>query len=95
VVLAEDDTLGSGRLAEIFGASASHGGMPAPRTNEDLKRARKLARESSVCDIEKAFVLDALARNDWNITRAAEDTGMQRTNFQALIAKYNINLSQK
>jgi transcriptional regulator with GAF, ATPase, and Fis domain len=37
-------------------------------------------------------VLGALKRNRWNVTRAAEETGMQRSNFQALMAKYDIRI---
>ena len=63
-----------------------------PRTSEELKQVKKLAREKSVENIEKLFVLDALKRNGWNATRSAEETGMQRANFQALMKKYNIRI---
>ena len=43
-------------------------------------------------DIEKHFVLSALRRNGWNVTRSAEETGMQRSNFQALMKKYDISI---
>jgi len=43
-------------------------------------------------DIERRFVLEALKRNDWNVTRSAEETGMQRANFQALMKKYRIRI---
>ena len=61
-----------------------------PRTSDELKRVKKIAREKSVEEIERRFVLDALDRNDWNVTRSAEETGMQRTNFQALMKKHQI-----
>ena len=62
------------------------------RTSEELKQVKKIAREKSVETIEKLFVLDALKRNGWNATRSAEETGMQRANFQALMKKYGIHL---
>ncbi len=37
-----------------------------PRTTEELKEAKRELRERAVAPIEKAFVLDALKRNDWN-----------------------------
>jgi transcriptional regulator with GAF, ATPase, and Fis domain len=37
-------------------------------------------------------VLEALKRNEWNVTKSAEDTGMQRPNFQALMKKYAIRV---
>ncbi len=63
-----------------------------PRTGEELKQAKKAAREKSVEGIEKEFVLEALRRNAWNVTRSAEETGMQRANFQALMKKYDIHI---
>ena len=36
--------------------------------------------------------LEALKRNAWNVTRSAEETGMQRANFQALMKKHDIRL---
>jgi len=42
-------------------------------------------------DIEKTFVMAALRRNKWNISQAASDVGMQRTNFHALLKKYNLS----
>ena len=64
----------------------------APRTSDELKRLKKIAREKSVEDLEKRFVMEALKRNDWNVTRSAEETGMQRANFQALMKKYRIRI---
>ena len=61
---------------------------------DELKKAKNEAREKAVLDIEKMLVLDALIRNNWNVTRAAEDTDMQRTNFQGLMKKYNIKSTE-
>ena len=63
-----------------------------PRTGEELKRLKKVARQKSVENVEKHFVLGALKRNGWNVTRAAEETGMQRSNLQALMKKYDIRI---
>lgn len=61
-----------------------------PKTSEELKEMKKELRAKSVEDIEKAFLIDALTRNNWNITKAADDVKMQRTNFQALVKRYKI-----
>ena len=66
--------------------------IAVPRTGDELKRLKKAAREKSVEEIEKQFVLEALKRNDWNVTKSAEETGMQRPNFQALMKKYAIRV---
>ncbi|MEK6693112.1 MAG: sigma-54 dependent transcriptional regulator [Nitrospirota bacterium] len=61
-----------------------------PKTSEELKERKKDLRSKSIEEIEKSFIIDALKRNDWNITRASADVGMQRTNFHALMKKYDI-----
>jgi DNA-binding NtrC family response regulator len=61
-----------------------------PKTSEELKALKKEIRESSVRDIEKLFIEEALKRNDWNVSRAARDVDMLRSNFQALMKKYRI-----
>jgi transcriptional regulator with GAF, ATPase, and Fis domain len=66
--------------------------LDVPRTSEDLKRIKKIARQKSVENVEKLFVRGALNRNGWNVTRSAEETGMQRSNFQALMKKYEIRI---
>ncbi|HEY9446031.1 MAG TPA: sigma-54 dependent transcriptional regulator [Burkholderiales bacterium] len=78
-------------LANIVDASVASD-QEVPRTGDELKRIKKAAREKSVEEIEKSFVLEALKRNDWNVTRSAEDTGMQRANFQALMKKHNVRV---
>lgn len=61
-----------------------------PLTSEGLKEIKKQMREKAVEEIEKAFVLNALERHQWNVTRAAAEVGMLRPNFQALMRKYNL-----
>jgi DNA-binding NtrC family response regulator len=65
---------------------------PIPATAEELNEARKRIREEAVLPIEKAFLLEALRRNGYNVTRAAEDTGMQRSNLQALLKKHGLRI---
>jgi len=63
-----------------------------PETNEALKRIKKEIRQKAVMKVEKNFLVNALVKNDWNITRAARKVGLQRTNFQILMKKHNIKL---
>lgn len=62
-----------------------------PHTADELKESKRLLKERAIEPLEKAFALHALERNDWNITRAAEETGMLRPNFQALMKKLGIS----
>ena len=66
-----------------------------PKTAEELKETKQKIREMAVMPVEKAFVLDALERNNWNVTRAAEEVGMQRPNFQALLKKQGISIRDR
>jgi len=91
VILASDNTIRQGHLVNII-SKLPCSDLDVPRTSEELKRFKKTVRQKSVEDIEKLFVLGALKRNDWCVTRSAEETGMQRSNFQALMKKYNIRI---
>jgi DNA-binding NtrC family response regulator len=64
---------------------------PPPRTKDDLKRLKKAIRRTSVDEVERSFLLQALSQNDWNVTRASKATGLQRTNFQNLLRKHGIS----
>ena len=63
-----------------------------PMTSGELKEIKKQVREKAVEEIERAFILSALERHQWNVTRAAEEVGMLRPNFQALMRKYNLRV---
>lgn len=91
VILATDTTIRQAHLVGIIDMMPRLD-IAVPKTGDDLKRVKKVAREKSVESIEKLFVIEALKRNAWNVTRSAEDTGMQRANFQALMKKYNIRI---
>src|SRR6185369_16886296 len=91
VILASDHLVRQAHLASILERSRRPD-LEVPRTGDDLKRIKKLARERSVEDIEKTFVQETLKRNLWNVTKSAEETGMQRANFQALMKKYDIRV---
>jgi len=62
-----------------------------PATNAEFLRLKKKLREQAVVDLEREFVLEALQRNSWNISKAAEQVGIKRPNFQALMRKHGIN----
>ena len=91
-ILTGDSVVRQAHLVNIVDSSQSSADLTVPRTGDELKRVKKAAREKSVEDIEKQFVLEALKRNDWNVTKSAEETGMQRPNFQALMKKYTIRV---
>ncbi len=90
VILCEDDEISLKDLPDLNEfASLS---LVIPDNNEELKKVKKEAREKAVREVEKNFVLQALAENGWNATRAAKKVGLQRPNFQSLMKKHGISL---
>ncbi len=95
VILCDGATIGArdmpllGDLGEIGALVGS-----VPETNRELKQVKKEIRQKAVARVERAFVLNALACNDWNVTRAAAGAGMQRTNFHSLMKKYAISANR-
>jgi DNA-binding NtrC family response regulator len=69
-------------------------GLPAPyavpQNNSEFLALKKKLREQAISELEREFVLEALQRNDWNVTRAAQEVNIQRPNFQALMRKHAI-----
>lgn len=74
---------------------ASPPSAEVPRTNAELKAMKRTLRERMFDDLEYAFVVAALRRNDWNVSRAARETGLLRPNFHALMRKHNIQANPK
>jgi DNA-binding NtrC family response regulator len=95
VILTEGDTIDANALSRTLYGEAVRQTMGVPQTSEDLKRIKKDLRERAIEEIEKQFLLDALARNGWNVTKASAEVGMQRPNFQALMRKYGISAREK
>ena len=91
VILASDKTIRQAHLVNILDTQPLDD-LNVPRTSEELKNIKKLARQKSVENVEKLFILGALKRNNWNVTASADETGMQRSNFQALMKKYDIQI---
>ena len=66
-----------------------------PKTNQELKQIKKEIRQKAVSKVEENFIRSALARNDWNVTRAAKETGLQRPNLQNMMKKHGITLPRR
>jgi len=91
MILASDKVIRQAHLANIIDMLPRLD-LEVPRTGDELKRIKKVAREKSVESIEKLFILEALKRNAWSVTNSAGETGMLRANFQALMRKYDIRI---
>jgi transcriptional regulator with GAF, ATPase, and Fis domain len=91
VILTNDHLVSQGHLASVLDM-VPRLEANVPQSAAELKHVKKAIREKSVERVERLFVLEALKRNEWSVTRSAEETGMQRTNFQALMKKYQIRI---
>jgi DNA-binding NtrC family response regulator len=97
VVLAEGDIIRKDDL-ELAYASSQVADVPpggyVPFCLEELKEVKRSIRGKAVETLEKAFVMSALQRNNWNVTRAAEETGLLRPNFQSMLKKLGISIKE-
>ena len=89
VVTTDEETILEGHLPFIQG-KPNDTVVTVPRTSDELKEMKKTLREKAVKEAERLFVVEALKRNNWNVTKAAKDVGMLRQNFQVLMRKYNV-----
>jgi len=84
-VLERAALLGSGAQIEVedlvFGASA-----PGTIGGGLFRRAKQRV----VVDFEKAYVRESLKNHSGNVSKAAQEAGLARQNFQAMMKKYGI-----
>jgi DNA-binding NtrC family response regulator len=90
VIMTETDAIEAKDLPEAIRQPHQARATAVPRDKDELKEVKKEIRKKAVEEVEKAFILEALERNDGDVSRAAQETGMQRTNFWALMTKYGI-----
>lgn len=61
-----------------------------PRTWEAFRALKRQLAYAAVHELEHRFLSAALTRSGGNVTKAAEDVGMQRTHLHALIRKHRL-----
>jgi DNA-binding NtrC family response regulator len=80
--------------ADLFGDSAAPSASPAaaaPASNGgNGGLSFREAKDQIVAAFERDFILGALRRHGGNITKAAEDVGMYRQNFQQKMRELGI-----
>ncbi len=92
VVLASSALITAADLPSEIQDSA--GGPPLdaiPRTNEELKHAKRAAREEAQLRIERSFLAGLLQSTAGNVTRAAEQAGMNRSLLQQMLARQGLS----
>ena len=76
---------------EICQAPAPSAVSQLPQSWEEFKKLKQLAKDAMVQEMECRFLSESLERSGGNVTKAADDVGMQRTHFHALMRKYGLN----
>jgi DNA-binding NtrC family response regulator len=71
---------------EVREAAPSVATVEVPSTWEEFKRMKRQIVEN----MERQFLLAAMKRSAHNITRAADEVGMQRPNFHALLRSHGL-----
>jgi DNA-binding NtrC family response regulator len=94
VIACDGNTIEPRHLPKRITSPGLSAEFAVPRTNTEFVSLKKKLREQAVVDLEREFILEALQRNAWNVTRAATDVGIQRPNFQALMRKHGIRPDQ-
>jgi DNA-binding NtrC family response regulator len=90
-ILADGDRIELGHLPpEIRQAPARSTVTQLPQNWEDFKKLKQQVRDAAIQELERRFLTEALERCEGNVSRAAEDVGIQRTNFHALMRKYGL-----
>ena len=90
-ITADGKTIGVEHLPRSFSTATNGAVLPrTPESWEDLKEIKKRLRVAAVDQIEKSFLLQALERNDWNISKAARKAGLLNPNFHALMRKHGM-----
>jgi len=77
--------------AEMESPSNEFNTWKIPDTWEDFKKYKQEVQNDVTKEIEKHFIIETLKRAKGNISNAAKNVGMQRTNFHLLLKKYNLN----
>lgn len=94
VIMADKAFLDIAFVSEQLQSRKSSGQMQVPNTLAELKAFKKHLLEQRFGQAEKAFLVKALKVSSGNITEAAENVGMQRSNFSALMKKHHIQAKE-
>jgi DNA-binding NtrC family response regulator len=78
--------------AEIRQAPLRGSVSQLPQNWEDFKKLKQQVRDAAVQELERRFLAEALERSGGNVSKAAEEVGIQRTNFHALMRKCGLSV---
>ena len=77
--------------AEIRQAQVHAAVTQLPLDWQEFRRLKQQVSKAAVDELERRFVIDAFKRPAGNVSKAAEEVGMQRTNFHGLMRKHGLS----
>jgi DNA-binding NtrC family response regulator len=95
VISCDGDTIEPRHLPRFVHPQGILGDTPVPRNNDEFLQLKKKLREQAIAELEREFTVAALERNQWNVTRAAQEVGIARPNFQALMRKHGLRAGKE
>jgi DNA-binding NtrC family response regulator len=63
---------------------------PLPPNWQQFRKLKQQMRDAAVQDLQRRFLVEALQRCGGNVSEAAAEIGIQRTNFHALMRKHRL-----
>ena len=91
-ILSDSDVIEPRHLSpEIRQAKVRSSATQLPVSWDEFKTLKQQVRDTAVQDLERRFLVEALRRCNGNVSKAAEEMGMQRTNLHALLRKYGLS----
>jgi DNA-binding NtrC family response regulator len=94
VIMSDHETLSYWDLHDHMQIRRQQKRQNIPQSLEELKELKQNILNEVYVPLEKSFLRKALRDADGNITRAAGNIGMQRSNFSSLIKKYDISAEE-
>lgn len=91
VIITESSVLERQHLSNHWETHSEPTRNEVPESLEALKAVKQNLLENQFGEIEKAFLKKALSSAGSNITQAARQVGMQRSNFSALMKKHGLS----
>jgi len=61
-----------------------------PHDWEKFKELKRKVKDAAIDALERRFLIEALERAEGNVSQAAKDVGMQRTNLHSLLRKHSL-----
>jgi two-component system NtrC family response regulator len=89
-IMAEGRILEYRYFSDTWHTDRTEAADPVPATLDALKEVKQRLLQERFGQVEKAFLSRALTAAGGNITQAAKQVGMQRSNFSALMKKHGL-----